>query len=459
MTRRKGPEEPQEPAYTCGLGGLWSALDWAGYQLSRDPHGTLYLAVEARNQLPWARVALDSKAAPLVVQQAVSAYAASGPHGLHPLAVVPHRVVRDAMPGLQALPEPRRRDGTLARFRALAPLAEGDCDLLLAWMAYSLCAPAQHLLLVLYGSEDSGKSTLARLARAVIDPHDGRLFALPEKLRDLVTVGASMRLLALDNLSMLDAAQSDLLCKRLDSGVSAAYKANYTDADMVRLFSEGPIVLTAVTSLIGHADLASRALFLPAALAEQAALAQSKVDQQLGRLLPGLFAAVLDAAAAGLAGAGTMPDVPEFRRRDFATFAQAAAPAFGRTPELMRALLGEHVRRQRGIVAQNAPAAAATRELPKPDGAPVWRGQSLTELLVQLVKANPAAVRDPAWPNTEAQFRFHLARERKVLASQGVTVREQRGKAELFLAAAPVSPADWTVGDVPDLEPPAGRLH
>jgi energy-coupling factor transporter ATP-binding protein EcfA2 len=338
-------------------------------------------------------------------------------------------------------------------------------------MAYSLCAPAQHLLLVLYGSEDSGKSTLARLARAVIDPHDGRLFALPEKLRDLVTVGASMRLLALDNLSMLDAAQSDLLCKRLDSGVSAAYKANYTDADMVRLFSEGPIVLTAVTSLIGHADLASRALFLPAALAEQAALAQSKVDQQLGRLLPGLFAAVLDAAAAGLAGAGTMPDVPEFRRRDFATFAQAAAPAFGRTPELMRALLGEHVRRQRGIVAQNAPvaaalisfaettAAAATRELPKPDGAPVWRGQSLTELLVQLVKANPAAVRDPAWPNTEAQFRFHLARERKVLASQGVTVREQRGKAELFLAAAPVSPADWTVGDVPDLEPPAGRLH
>jgi putative DNA primase/helicase len=532
MTRKK--EDTPELAYTCGYGNVWQALERAGYQLSHDLHGRTYLAVARRLGLECVRAALDSRDAPLLVQQAVSAYARSNmPHGLHKNAIVRQGVLRDLVPALDAdahllpqiahptrvavgdravtidlgwpelavvellrsgkgwrlhenagipflrprgmlgLPKPRRSAGVLERFRALAPLAAGDCDLLLAAMAYMLCAPNQHVMLTLFGLDGSGKTTLAGLVRDLTDPHDGRLLAIPEKPRDLVTAGAAMRLLPLDNLRTLDAELSDLLCKRLDGGVSVAYKANYTDAEMVTVHAEGPVVLTSITSLVDNPDLAGRGVFLRTELPDDAGRKQSEVDRELERLRPGLFAVVLDAAAAGLAGMEAQPSVPEFRRRDFAAFAQAAAPALRCSPELMRALLAEQVTRQRGIVADNAAVAAALISFArqqaaamdglKPNG-PAWQGHSVTELLVQLTNANPAAVRDPNWPKTEGALRGHLARLRGVLAGEGVAVREERNHArkrtvKLFLSESGASMEQWSVGEVPDLEPPGGRLH
>ena len=73
--------------------------------------------------------------------------------------------------GLLPLPVPSR-DGSIELLRPFVNLTDSDFLLLIGWMAAALRPAGPYPILVIHGEQGSAKSTLAKVIRQLIDPHD-----------------------------------------------------------------------------------------------------------------------------------------------------------------------------------------------------------------------------------------------------------------------------------------------
>lgn len=508
---------------------VFAALAHYGVEFSRDAYGGLYMAVPSFTQTDLYRVSLGSADAPLLIRQVWGAVhtipgeerpavglsnAAMGtvlgeararasltPKRRHYRRVAAFRrhVVLDCGAGWEAIglsargwkrldrppegvnflrspscrpyPIPRHVDAAkraraFAEFQSFYPGIRGDrfC-LLLVVLAWSLASERDHWMVLLYGPEGAGKSTLARMIRDLVDPSDPPLATMPDKdaVRNLMTAGAHSHVLAIDNASGLDRATADMLCHRLDGG-AGQFRAHYTDSDVATVPSVGPGLMTAITALLEFADLASRILALDMRGIEEAhvaQLAQPDMQAKLDALRPVLFGCLLDIAVAGRAGAGKFEPIPgDFRGAQFGKFAQACAHVVGESPAAMAAMITDLNNETRKLVTLAAPVAAALIDMVTAlrrdrerdagmlggSGGPVWTGTA-TELLAELGKANPMARSDNAFPKNGARVQDELKRLKLVLAAHGVRVVERR---TMTAAHSPAGHARWLeVWDTP----------
>ncbi len=65
-------------------------------------------------------------------------------------------------------------------------LNEPDFRLMIAWLTAALRPVGPYPVLVLNGEQSSGKSTLARILRLLIDPQASPVLALPGSTHDLM---------------------------------------------------------------------------------------------------------------------------------------------------------------------------------------------------------------------------------------------------------------------------------
>ena len=77
-------------------------------------------------------------------------------------------------------------------------------------------------ILVIHGEQGSAKSTITRVARHLIDPHESPLLAMPNTPRDLVITAYNGWVLALDNISHLPRLADALCGSRPVAGSRAA---------------------------------------------------------------------------------------------------------------------------------------------------------------------------------------------------------------------------------------------
>lgn len=358
-------------------------------------------------------------------------------------------------PTFQALPEPVRSDARApaagAALQALFPTVRSDrLAVLLAAMAWSLVSATDHALFALHGHSEAGKSTLARAVRRICDPNAQPYDAMPmhDAVRNLIATGAHDRMLGLDNVSAIGRDVADMLCQRLDGYGGGRSRVLHTNADLAIIPSSGPVLMTSIAPLLGHADLADRAVVVNVGeLAGEAARLKresSAMDRAVDALLPALLGRLLDAAVLGLARAGAFESVDGFRNAGLAKFAQAAAPAFGETPAGMAAMLAEAGRYQRTLAAEAAPVAQAILDMvapgPQQEGLPLgalWRGTAAA-LLAELAKG-PIVKMDPDFPRNGSALQVELIRLRSVLETAGVRLVLHKGK----YAGGPVGKARW----------------
>src|SRR5262249_4862714 len=103
----------------------------------------------------------------------------------------------------------------------------GDFMLLVAYIVAALRNCGPYPILALRGEEGTGKSTLVRVVRSLIDPNKVPLRTLPRDERDLYIAAGNGYLLAFDNVSTLPPWLSDALC-RLATGGGFAIRMLYT---------------------------------------------------------------------------------------------------------------------------------------------------------------------------------------------------------------------------------------
>jgi hypothetical protein len=131
------------------------------------------------------------------------------------------------------------------------------------WLISSLSPTGPYPILILHGPPNSGKTTLAKMLRSLIDPVTAPLLPLPSRERAISKLAARHRVLAFDHVTHMSPTATDALC-RISSGCGIEAE------DSVQLEIARPIIITTPRNGIGdwipRPDLASRsiAVHLPA---------------------------------------------------------------------------------------------------------------------------------------------------------------------------------------------------
>jgi hypothetical protein len=321
--------------------------------------------------------------------------------------------------GCRALPVPTQ-DGSIELLRTYVNVVPSEFCLLVAWLTAALCPVGPYPLLVLTGEQGSAKSTLARIARLLVDPHSSPLRSEPQSRRDLMVGAVNNWLLAFDNLSAIPGWLSDGLC-RLATGGSFAARKLYDDEQEHHLSACRPVLVNGITSLARRGDLVDRSLFLNLPPIPDA---RRQYEKDLWGAFqadyPRLFGALLDAVAGGLKSLPEIQLETRPRMADFARWGEAVSHALGQPP---KAFLSAYLENRYGAnlsAVDDSPVASAVFELVRE--IPSWSGTAtqLFGLLTSAVNSPAAGVK--RWPRNAMWLSDNLRRAAPGLRSIGVFV-------------------------------------
>src|SRR6266480_2701543 len=179
-----------------------------------------------------------------------------GPEGWRVIGCSPVRFRRPA--GMLPLPVPQR-GGSIETLNSFLNLASrDDFVLIVAWLFAALRCGGPYPL---SGEQDSAKTVLSKLLKALFDPNTAPVRSLSREERELMIAANNGYLLAFDNLSGLPIWLSDALC-RLASGGSFAVRQLYSDDEEVLFEAARPILLNGIEEVVSRPDLGDRAIFL-----------------------------------------------------------------------------------------------------------------------------------------------------------------------------------------------------
>lgn len=328
----------------------------------------------------------------------------------------------------QPLPLPERVDPSeIHRLRRYLRTTEESYPLLLMWLLGAFHPDAPYPILSLRGAQGSGKSTVTRLLRNLIDPSAFDHSRQPRNSDDLFVYALNAHLVAFDNLSRLPQDVSDDLC-RLATGGALIKRELYSDAELTALRARRPVILNAIAEIVNASDLADRTIdveLTPIRPEERCSEndLRNRFEREhpriLGALLEGLVYAVRDWVHLKL------PALP--RMADFALWACAGMQAYGYKPEQsLRLLFGNKTQLDAGLVERD-PLAQAIVELMRDKEE--WVGTA-TELLIAL----RYATRDASYhalPKSSTALGMQLPRVKAPLEAVGIYVEQERGERRL----------------------------
>lgn len=336
---------------------------------------------------------------------------------------------------LRPLPRPNRAErrqamATLRRLLNLGSDQESDFLLIVMWLLASLWPSGPYPILAIDGEQGSGKSTLCRLLRSLIDPNKAKLRAPPRTEADLVVAAAAGRVVALDNVSFLDADMADVLC-RLATGAGLSKRRLYTDEDEHVIEVCRPILLNGISSLLARGDMADRSLVVTLRrIADGERRMEADIEQAFADAAPGILAALLDGLVEGLHfDRGVPGELP--RMADFAALACRAAPAFGWTAERVIDAIKSNRAAANETVVDADPLSDTLRMVLAEHGMPWdlgrrWSGTP-TELLEKVNALAPETVkRERGWPKDAARLGSRLRRLAPALSRTGIDITEAR---------------------------------
>ena len=229
--------------------------------------------------------------------------------------------------GMKALPRPKR-GGSLGMLRNHVRLSDDDFRLLLGFLVQCLRPVGPYPILELSGEQGSGKSTAAKMIRALIDPSHLPIRARPRKERNLVIAAENAWALAFDNMSGVQPWLSDALC-RLSTGGGFGTRKLYADREEEIFYARRPLILNGINKLTGRSDLADRAIRLELeTIPEAERRTEADVWERFKRDRPALLGALFDAVATALQREPGVELDRLPRMADFARWAVAAEPQF-----------------------------------------------------------------------------------------------------------------------------------
>lgn len=325
--------------------------------------------------------------------------------------------------GMLALPAPEP-GGSVDLLRNFLNLDAAAWRLVVSWLVATLRPRGPYPILALFAEQGSGKSTIGRLLRELVDPNAAPLRAEPNDGRDLMIAASNSWCLAYDNLSHVPPWLSDALC-RLSTGGGFATRELYTDQDEVIFDSQRPVLLTSIEEVATRSDLLDRCLivWLPA-IPEDMRRAEAELFEAFRKVRPQILGALLDAVAVALHRLPSikLPGLP--RMADFALWATAAETAFGWPSGTFIAAYQGNRESANEVALEASVVARPLLDLLEAQGE--WVGSS-GELLKVLEERQGEQTRRPAgWPKNPRSLSGHLKRLAPNLRAAGWVLEQDR---------------------------------
>lgn len=347
------------------------------------------------------------------------------------------RVVADAPirfrrpKGLRPIPRPER-GGSIDELRPFLNLDADAFPLVVGWLVGVLRPIGPYPILAIQGEQGSGKSTLSRVARRLIDSVKAPLRSMPRSERDLAVSTMGSWILAYDNLSGttrgvgLAPAISDALC-RVSTGGGIGARKLYTDADETVLEFSRPVIINGIDDLAVRGDLAERALVIaPAALRPGARRDEATFWAAFDEVAPRVLGALLDGVASARSNYASVrvPSLP--RMADFTRWVTAAEPGLGWPAGTFVRAYETHRERVDSDAMDRDPVARLMAKLPALRDGLEWTGTAaaLFRELVALADGPPRQAE--GWPAAPNALSAHLGRLAPILRANGYVVTMRR---------------------------------
>lgn len=192
----------------------------------------------------------------------------------------------------------------------------------LATLAACLVPGIARPALVITGPQGSGKSTVARFMKNLIDPGNPALTMIPRKPEDLDLLLARNFFLALDNLSNLMPDVADTLSGVI-TGAAPQRRKLHSDAELLTLVADLTLCFTSINSLSDRPDFLERTLRVQLErIEDDTRRADDELETVFSAALPKILGGLLSLVAAGL---DRLPSYRPPRLPRMAQFARLAA--------------------------------------------------------------------------------------------------------------------------------------
>ena len=328
----------------------------------------------------------------------------------------------------------------------LAPAAVGNIGLLddyitnlhptsrvlfAAWVTFTIAHPkvsgCPFPLLVLEGSQGSGKSTTSRVAQELIDPSTIGLQLLPPSVRELAIACQSGHLLAYDNMRGMSSALSDALCVA-STGGALSTRQLYTDAGQHVLHLHCALLLNGIHDLIHQPDLAQRAIVLHLVPFTGPRRGQAEFFSAFQADLPAIHRGLFELIAAIFARLPEAEVVNPERMIEFSRWLAALELVKGVPTGTYQAVYSDAIQQGQRDTLLAHPLAAAVLEFAEDEIKGDWSGTP-SDLLEQLnICATKETQRSPGWPLNAIALSKRLGALQAALLAQGIQLELHRGK-------------------------------
>lgn len=232
-------------------------------------------------------------------------------------------------PTMQPIPAPERNAGSIDELWAFLNIAPASRPLVLGWLVSTYLPEGPFPILVVNARAGCGKSTLARVLRAFVDPHEADVRLAPKDDKDVAVAARHSWLPIWDNLSSLPGWLSDMACVMSTGGAYSCRTLYSTDGETI--FSlRRPQAYIGIPDLTSRGDFLDRAVVVnPETISEEARKGEKELWARFEEARPGILGALLDAVVFALRRLPSIKLEKKPRMADFALWATAAENGLG----------------------------------------------------------------------------------------------------------------------------------
>jgi hypothetical protein len=317
-------------------------------------------------------------------------------------------------------------DGSIDLLRSHVNLTEPDFRLMIAWLTAAMRPVGPYPILVLNGEMGSGKSTLVKILRLLIDPQTCPVLALPKSVQDLMATAVNGWLLVYENITAIAGPLSDCICQ-LAFGGGFASRTLFTNDERTVIYAQRPVILVGVDDFVLRGDLRDRSVFLHlTAIPKTSRRTDGKLSQAFRSDYPRILGGVLDAIVGGLRELPSI-DLKELpRMADFAEWGEATGRSLGWGAGAFLATYDTNRKEATELLLDDSTVANVLLRIARNGinwcGTPMNLFHALTK-----IAGNGARGR---WPKTSSMFGNELRRIAPQLRLHGLSINFERRRGE-----------------------------
>lgn len=326
-------------------------------------------------------------------------------------------------PGMAPFPTPTK-GGDINRLRDFINVKAEDFPLIVGWVLGAFRGTGEYPVLVLQGEEGTGKSTAGRVLRSLTDPSTVALRAPPKTVDDLLVSACGNHVVALDNLSGINAEMADALC-RLSTGGGLDKRRLFTDSEQVLIDLTRPIIVNGIDEIATRSDLSSRSIIVRLPVITAQLGGEEQFRQDFRDELPGIFGAILTGVSSSLARGYLKPHGIKVRMIDFVNWVTRAEPAMGLTQGAFLERFAEMRSRAVADGLEASPVGSTLLEYLMRPGAPREWVVTPTDLFETLTRVAGVRAQSKAWPQSPRGLGNSLTRLAPSLRAVGITFTKE----------------------------------